>query len=91
MTPRERIMTALRGGQPDRVPATPDISVMIPARLTYYYAPACLADGEMAYNVWYTVYDRSGRIVLETPDEDAANRAAARFDEIVEAELEAAR
>jgi uroporphyrinogen decarboxylase len=34
MTPRERMMTALRGGQPDRVPAAPDISNMIPCRLT---------------------------------------------------------
>jgi uroporphyrinogen decarboxylase len=34
MTGRERIMTALRNKQPDRVPATPDISIMIPTRLT---------------------------------------------------------
>jgi uroporphyrinogen decarboxylase len=34
MTGRERIMTALWNGQPDRVPATPDISIMIPCRLT---------------------------------------------------------
>ncbi len=34
MTGRERIMTALRNGIPDRVPATPDISIMIPCRLT---------------------------------------------------------
>ena len=34
MTGRERIMTALRNGLPDRVPATPDISIMIPTRLT---------------------------------------------------------
>ena len=34
MTPRERIMTALRNQEPDRVPATPDISIMIPSRLT---------------------------------------------------------
>lgn len=34
MSGRERIMTALRNGQPDRVPATPDISIMIPTRLT---------------------------------------------------------
>jgi uroporphyrinogen decarboxylase len=34
MTGRERIMTALRNGTPDRVPATPDISIMIPCRLT---------------------------------------------------------
>jgi uroporphyrinogen decarboxylase len=33
MTPRERIMTALRNGTPDRVPATPDTSIMIPCRL----------------------------------------------------------
>jgi len=34
MTGRERIMTALRNKIPDRVPATPDISIMIPSRLT---------------------------------------------------------
>lgn len=34
MSGRERIMTALRNKQPDRVPATPDISIMIPIRLT---------------------------------------------------------
>lgn len=34
MTGKERIMTALRNKQPDRVPATPDISIMIPTRLT---------------------------------------------------------
>lgn len=34
MTSRERIMTALRNGTPDRVPATPDISIMVPCRLT---------------------------------------------------------
>lgn len=34
MTGRERIMTALRNKQPDRIPATPDISVMIPCLLT---------------------------------------------------------
>ena len=34
MTGRERIMTALRNEQPDRVPATPDISQMIPTKLT---------------------------------------------------------
>jgi uroporphyrinogen decarboxylase len=34
MTPRQRMMTALRNQQPDRVPVAPDISNMIPARLT---------------------------------------------------------
>jgi uroporphyrinogen decarboxylase len=34
MTGRERIMTALWNRQPDRVPATPDISIMVPSRLT---------------------------------------------------------
>lgn len=58
------------------------------ARLTYRHAPACLIDGQMAYNCWYTVYDRSGRIVIETADEYLANKAAEQFDEIVEAELE---
>jgi len=34
MTPRERLLTVLRGGIPDRVPVSPDFSNMIPARLT---------------------------------------------------------
>lgn len=34
MTSRERMMTALRGGVPDRVPCCPDISNMVPCRLT---------------------------------------------------------
>ena len=33
-TPRERILTAMRRGIPDRVPVIPDISNMVPARLT---------------------------------------------------------
>lgn len=44
MTKRERMLTAMRGGTPDRVPASPDINWMIPAKLvggkfwdTYYY------------------------------------------------------
>jgi hypothetical protein len=58
------------------------------ARLTYRYAPACIVSGAMARKCWYTVYDRSGRIVIETADEYLANKAAEQFDEIVEAELE---
>ncbi len=34
MTSKERLLTAMRHGIPDRVPATPDISNMIPAKLT---------------------------------------------------------
>lgn len=34
MTSRERMITALRGGTPDRVPCAPDMSNMIPCRLT---------------------------------------------------------
>lgn len=34
MTPRERMMTAMRHGVPDRVPVAPDISNMVPCRLT---------------------------------------------------------
>ncbi len=33
MTSRERMLTAMRGGVPDRVPAAPDTNWMIPARL----------------------------------------------------------
>lgn len=34
MTSRERMLTAFRNQQPDMVPVSPDISNMIPARLT---------------------------------------------------------
>jgi uroporphyrinogen decarboxylase len=34
MTPKQRMITAMKGGTPDRVPAAPDISNMIPAKLT---------------------------------------------------------
>jgi hypothetical protein len=60
------------------------------ARLTYSYAPAALADGVLTHNCWYTVYDRVGRVVIETQDEDAANRAAGQFDEITGCDPETA-
>ncbi len=34
LTPRERMLVAMHNGVPDRVPVTPDISNMIPCRLT---------------------------------------------------------
>ena len=34
MTPKERFLTALAGGVPDRVPAVPDISNFIPCKRT---------------------------------------------------------
>ncbi len=34
MTPRERMLTAMRGGTPDRVPCSPDTNWMIPAKMT---------------------------------------------------------
>lgn len=34
MSGRERIMTALRHGIPDRVPSTPDMSIMIPVKMS---------------------------------------------------------
>jgi len=34
MTPRERLLTVISGGVPDCVPVAPDISNMVPARLT---------------------------------------------------------
>ncbi|NLT43033.1 MAG: hypothetical protein GXX93_10205, partial [Anaerolineae bacterium] len=43
MTPRERMLVAMTGGKPDRVPATPDISNMVPCRLT----------GEPFWEVYY--------------------------------------
>lgn len=58
------------------------------ARLTYHYSPACIMSGAMVRNCWYTVYDRTGKVLIETTDEDAANRVAEQFEEIIEAELE---
>jgi len=34
MTSKERLLIAMTGGKPDRVPVTPDISEMIPSRMT---------------------------------------------------------
>src|SRR5512139_850251 len=34
MTRKERLLTTFRGGKADHVPACPDISVMVPAKLT---------------------------------------------------------
>ena len=34
MTGKERMLIAMQNGQPDRVPCAPDISIMVPARLT---------------------------------------------------------
>lgn len=34
LSPRERLLIAMTGGKPDRVPCTPDFSNMIPCRLT---------------------------------------------------------
>ena len=34
MTGKERMLVAMQNGQPDRVPCAPDISIMVPARLT---------------------------------------------------------
>ena len=67
-------------------PTLIDTAHTMKAKLTYHQSPACLADREMVYNTWYTVYDRAGRVVVETTDEDTASRAADQFDEIIEAE-----
>lgn len=42
MNSRERFLTAMTGGMPDRVPCAPDISSMIPCRLT----------GKPFWNIW---------------------------------------
>ena len=34
MTPKERFLTVLKGGIPDCVPASPDMSNMIPCKMT---------------------------------------------------------
>jgi hypothetical protein len=58
------------------------------ARLTYSWGPACLADGQVARNLWFTVYGRDGRVLVETQDAAEADNLAAEFAEISGAEPE---
>lgn len=55
MTPRERMLAAMRNETPDRVPVAPDISNMIPCRLTgrpsyEIYANGCPSIGDAYIN-----------------------------------------
>jgi uroporphyrinogen decarboxylase len=53
MTSKERLLTAINGGIPDRVPCIPDFSMMIPARMT----------GKPFWEVssWYEAYAHAAR------------------------------
>jgi hypothetical protein len=51
MTRKERLLTTFRGGKADHVPACPDISVMVPARLTQRPFYELFLDGR-EHNGW---------------------------------------
>ena len=70
MTPRQRLLTVLNGGIPDHVPVIPDMSNMIPARLTGkpfwdiylhndppLYAAYANAAKHFGFDGWYQAYD----------------------------------
>ncbi len=67
MTPRERMLVAMTNGMPDRVPVAPDMSNMIPCRLTgrpfwdiYYFADPPLWEAYLnavkyfGFDGWFT-------------------------------------
>ena len=58
MTPRERFLTAIRNEQPDSVPVCPDISNMIPCRLT----------GRPFCDVYHRQYPPLGKAYLDALD-----------------------
>ncbi len=70
MTPKERMLIAVKGGKPDRVPVCPDISNMIPCRLTrktfeqiYLYNNPTLGDAYVnavkyfGFDGWYQYWN----------------------------------
>jgi hypothetical protein len=76
MTSRERMICAMKGGMPDRVPVAPDISNMIPCKLTgkpfweiYYYNNPPLwkayIDAVHTYNFVLSTGDQCGRDIPE--------------------------
>jgi uroporphyrinogen decarboxylase len=82
MTSRERVLTAMRNGIPDRVPVTPDMSNMIPCRLTgkpfwdiYLYQDPPLWQAYMAavehFGIDGWVYNLDG-FYIEDPAQPAA-------------------
>lgn len=80
MTSRERFLTAIRNGQPDRVPCAPDFSNMIPCKLTgrpfwdvYYHGSPPLwrayleAARYFGIDAWFVDYDGPMRYSYPVP------------------------
>ena len=80
MTPRERLLTVLKGGIPDCVPVAPDFSNMIPARLTgkpfwdlYLYNDPPIWEAYIECAKYFNIDSLlDGYFQLEFPEEDSA-------------------
>ena len=75
MTPRQRLLCALNLGKPDRVPVSPDITMLYPAR--YSGKPYW----EVLYNnnppVWRMIADLAGRFGFDAMIQVALDQSAA--------------
>ncbi|MHB9130331.1 MAG: uroporphyrinogen decarboxylase family protein [Armatimonadota bacterium] len=87
MTPRQRMLTAIGHGIPDRVPVAPDFSNMIPCRLTgkpfmHIYAEGdpplwrAYLDAVQYFGIdgWFGSYGASPRVYAEHPTCDSTSR-----------------
>lgn len=101
LTRKERMLTALRRQMPDRVPACPDTSAMVPARLTgkpfwdiFYYERPYIGDAYIdllnyfGSDGWY-IYDQPpfGNAALFPPDPHAPMTALAPFSGHIPADM----
>ncbi len=90
MTPKERMLIAMRNGQPDRVPVAPDISNMIPCKLTgkpfwdiYLYQDPPLwmayieASKRLGIDGWLPT------VPIELPDQTAARLSGPAWKEAI--------
>lgn len=88
MTPRQRMLTAMCNRIPDRVPVAPDISNMIPARLTGRPFWDIYLDGDpplwRAYIDAVRLYGMDGWFIYGRPDYEWEPTQAEAASEIVE-------
>lgn len=104
MTSRERLMTAIAGGIPDRVPVIPDFSNMIPAKMTGkpfweiymnknppLYLAYCKAAEYYGIDGWYQCYDAVDFTSVDYPTvgREVISRTAERVVERVRYETPA--
>jgi len=83
VTPRQRMLTAMNGGQPDCVPVAPDTSNMIPCRLTgkpfwdiylYQDPPLWQAYGDTVKHFGFDGWQPAMPVELEYERQEAAGR-----------------